>query len=234
MKTRCRTRRSRARHRSTDTRGRPGEQGGERSSKRPPNQPPLLLAPHSPRGSGGASSPHTVGPTDSDADPADRAAAGSGLVALAARSDGLYRLLVREDALLEWTQVIAYLLVITTAVAAAPHLWRRKDHVATVVVVGLGLIPRQHWRRTVVGSAAHRLRDTRDRVTKSTRRAHASQRRADRTIDTSRTSVRRPLRSPGAAHRSTPHTPHPAKDTLRVLRCHCLLLQRPADFPRRP
>ena len=64
-----------------------------------------------------------------------------------------------------------------------------------------------------MGSTAHRLRHTRDRVTKSTRRAHASQRRTDRTIDTSRTPVRRHLRSPGAAHHSTPHTPDSAKDT---------------------
>ena len=65
---------------------------------------------------------------------------GAVLVALAARSDGLYRLLVREDLLLEWTQVIAYLLVFAMAVIAAPRLWPRRDHVATFVVVGLGLV----------------------------------------------------------------------------------------------
>jgi hypothetical protein len=65
---------------------------------------------------------------------------GAALVALASRSDGLYRLLVREDAVLEWAQVIAYLLVVAMAVTAAPRLWRRGDHVATCVVVGLGLV----------------------------------------------------------------------------------------------
>ena len=65
---------------------------------------------------------------------------GAALVALAARWDGLYRLLVREDALLEWTQVIAYLVIVATALTAAPGLWRQGDHVATGVVVGLGLV----------------------------------------------------------------------------------------------
>jgi hypothetical protein len=65
---------------------------------------------------------------------------GAALVALASRSDGLYRLLVREDALLEWTQVIAYLFVIAMAATGAPRLWRHGDHVATCVVVGLGLV----------------------------------------------------------------------------------------------
>lgn len=65
---------------------------------------------------------------------------GAVLVALAARSDGLYRLLVREDALLEWTQVMAYLVVVATAITAAPRLWRRGQHLATCVIVGLGLV----------------------------------------------------------------------------------------------
>ena len=84
-------------------------------------------------------SPHTVGPTTAAPILLIAPPLGAVLVALAARSDGLYRLLVREDALLEWTQVIAYLVGIATAVAAAPHLWRRRDHDATLVVVGLGL-----------------------------------------------------------------------------------------------
>ena len=83
-----------------------------------------------------------------------------------------------------------------------------------------------------MGSAAHRLHDARDRVTESTRRAHGSQRRADRTIDTSRTPGRRPLRSSGAACRSTSHTAHPAEDTHRVLRGHRRLLRRPAGLSR--
>ena len=79
-------------------------------------------------------------------------------------------------------------------------------------------VPSQHWRGTVMGSAAHRLHDARDRVTESTRRAHGSQRRADRTIDTSRTPGHRPLRSSGAACRSTSHTAHPAGHSSRSSR----------------
>ena len=66
---------------------------------------------------------------------------------------------MREDALLEWAQVIAYLLVIGTAVAAAPHLWRRSDHVPTLVVVGLGLVSlvsigeELSWGQRLVGFA---------------------------------------------------------------------------------
>jgi hypothetical protein len=47
-----------------------------------------------------------------------------------------------EDALLEWAQVIAYLVVVATAATVAPRLGRRGDHVATSVVVGLGLVSR--------------------------------------------------------------------------------------------
>jgi len=65
---------------------------------------------------------------------------GAALVALAARSEGIYRLLVREDALLEWSQVVAYLLVVATAATAAPYLWQHGDHGAAWVVVGLGLV----------------------------------------------------------------------------------------------
>jgi hypothetical protein len=65
---------------------------------------------------------------------------GSALVALAALSDGLYRFLVREDALLEWLQVVAYLIVVVIAVTAAPRLWRRGDRLASIVVIGLGFI----------------------------------------------------------------------------------------------
>ena len=65
---------------------------------------------------------------------------GAALVVLASRSDGLYRLLVREDALLEWTQVLAYVFVAATAAVAAPRLWRHGDEAAACVVVGLGLL----------------------------------------------------------------------------------------------
>jgi hypothetical protein len=65
---------------------------------------------------------------------------GAGLVALATLSDGLYRFLVREDALLEWIQVVAYLTVVAIAVKSAPRLWRRGDRLASLVVIGLGVI----------------------------------------------------------------------------------------------
>lgn len=65
---------------------------------------------------------------------------GAALVMLASRSDRLYRLIVREDALLEWAQVLAYLVVVATAATAAPRLWRHGDHVAVCGVVGLGLV----------------------------------------------------------------------------------------------
>ena len=180
-------------------------------------------------------SPHTVGPTDSDPDLADRTAAGSctrsacGTVGWPVPTPRARRRAARVD---------------TGHRVPTGYCDRSCGRSAPLATQGSRCdtrggragtcVPCQHWRGTLMGSTAHRLRDTRDRVTKSTRRAHASQRRADRTIDTSRTPVRRHLRSPGAAHHSTPHTPHSAKDTYRVLRCHCRLLQRPAVFPRRP
>ena len=149
--------------------------------------------------------PHPVGPTASDTHWLIGPPLGAVLVGLAARSDGLYRLLARTRAARVDTGH-RDLLVIGTAVAAAPHLWRCSDHVQTRGGRAGTRVPRQHWRGTVVGSAARRLRDARDRVTKSTRRAHASQRRADRTIDTPHFCWRARTES-GAAHRSTPHTP---------------------------
>jgi hypothetical protein len=65
---------------------------------------------------------------------------GAAFVVLASRSDGLYLLLVREDALLEWTQVLVYISVVATAATVAPRLWRHRDYVAACVAVGLGLV----------------------------------------------------------------------------------------------
>ena len=65
---------------------------------------------------------------------------GAVLVALASRSTDLYRLLVREDALFEWAQVIVYLYVIGFALVAAPRLWRSGCPTSTAVIGGLALV----------------------------------------------------------------------------------------------
>ena len=65
---------------------------------------------------------------------------GAVLVALVSRSTGLYRVLVREDGLLEWAQVIAYVWVIAFAVVAAPRLWRSGYPRSTLVVVALAFV----------------------------------------------------------------------------------------------
>lgn len=62
---------------------------------------------------------------------------GSVLVALASRRDDLYRLLVHEDAVLEWAQVAAFLGVVVLAVLGAPRLWGDGDRAAAVVVAAL-------------------------------------------------------------------------------------------------
>ena len=65
---------------------------------------------------------------------------GAALLALAARHDDLYRFLVREDSLLEWTQVVTYLSVIALAIVAAPRLSRAEDRASAVVVIGLAVV----------------------------------------------------------------------------------------------
>ena len=157
---------------------------------------------------------------------------GAALVMLASRSDRLYRLIVREDALLEWAQVLAYLVVVATAATAAPRLWRHGDHVAVCGVVGLGLVSllsigeELSWGQRLIGFTTPEI------ASQNRQGELRSQRRADRTIDTSRTPGHRPLRSSGAACRSTSHTAHPAEDTHRVLRGHRRLLRRPAGLSR--
>jgi len=69
---------------------------------------------------------------------------GAALVVLASRSDGLYRLLVREDALLEWTQVLAYVFVAATAAVAVGAVDLRldgDDARLTVIDEGVGIPP---------------------------------------------------------------------------------------------
>ena len=65
---------------------------------------------------------------------------GAAAVALASRNAGLYRLLVREDAILEWGQVLAYGVVVVIAVATLGGHWRQRDIGAALVVGGLALI----------------------------------------------------------------------------------------------
>ena len=65
---------------------------------------------------------------------------GAVLVALAARSHDLYRLIVQEDALLEWAQVIAYVAAVWIAVAAIPRVWHSGEAIATFALVGLALV----------------------------------------------------------------------------------------------
>lgn len=64
-------------------------------------------------------------------------ALGAVLVALASRREGLYRLLVHEDSVLEWAQVLAYVVVVAVGVIGAPRLWRGGDRAGTAVVVVL-------------------------------------------------------------------------------------------------
>lgn len=64
---------------------------------------------------------------------------GAVVVAGASRSDRLYRFLVREDALLEWTQVVAYLSIVAIAIVAVPRLWRCGERLSAAVVIGLAV-----------------------------------------------------------------------------------------------
>ena len=78
-------------------------------------------------------------------------------MALASRSDGLYRLLVKEDAILEWGQVAAYGTVVAIAAATLRGLWRRRDMSALIVVGGLALVSllaigeELSWGQRIVG-----------------------------------------------------------------------------------
>jgi len=61
------------------------------------------------------------------------------LLLLAARRSGLYRFLVREDSMLEWGQVLAYVAVIGWAFVRAPSLYRHGDRAAAAVLVILAV-----------------------------------------------------------------------------------------------
>jgi hypothetical protein len=78
-------------------------------------------------------------------------------VALASRNDGLYRLLVKEDAILEWAQVAAYGTVVAIAAATLRGHWRHGDMSAVVVAGGLALVSllaigeELSWGQRIVG-----------------------------------------------------------------------------------
>ena len=61
------------------------------------------------------------------------------MTALTARSDRLYLLLVQEDALLEWAQVLAYLCAASVGVLLIRRLWRLGDAAAALVLASLAL-----------------------------------------------------------------------------------------------
>lgn len=82
---------------------------------------------------------------------------GAALVLLASRNDDLYRLLVKEDAILEWSQVAAYVSVVGIAAATISSHWRQRDVRAVVVVGGLALVSllaigeELSWGQRIVG-----------------------------------------------------------------------------------
>lgn len=65
---------------------------------------------------------------------------GAVLVAVASTSDRLYRLLVKEDALLEWAQVGAYFGVVAIALPTLRTIWQRGDSAAVVVLLALATL----------------------------------------------------------------------------------------------
>jgi hypothetical protein len=82
---------------------------------------------------------------------------GAAVVALASRNEGLFRLLVKEDAILEWGQIAAYGTVVAIAAATLRDHWRQGDVSAVVVVGGLALISllaigeELSWGQRIVG-----------------------------------------------------------------------------------
>jgi len=82
---------------------------------------------------------------------------GAAAVALASRDEGLYRLLVKEDALLEWGQVLAYGVVVVIAAATLRGHWREGAISAAVVIAGLALVSllaigeELSWGQRIVG-----------------------------------------------------------------------------------
>lgn len=66
--------------------------------------------------------------------------AGAGVVAITASSDPVYRVLVREDGVLEWLQAIVYGATALLAIVATPRLWGSGARFEALVVAALGLL----------------------------------------------------------------------------------------------
>ena len=157
---------------------------------------------------------------------------GAALVMLASRSDRLYRLIVREDALLEWAQVLAYLVVVATAATAAPRLWRHGDHVAVCGVVGLGLVSllsigeELSWGQRLIGFTTPEIA-SQNRQGELT--VHNDARIEPSTHLALLVTGLYGALAPPVVRRRTPLIP---PDTHRVLRGHRRLLRRPAGLSR--
>ena len=82
---------------------------------------------------------------------------GAAAVALASMNEGLYRLLVKEDAILEWGQVLAYVAVVAIAAATLRCHWRQRDVSAAIVLGGLAVVSvlaigeELSWGQRIVG-----------------------------------------------------------------------------------
>ena len=76
---------------------------------------------------------------------------------MASRNEALYRLLVKEDALLEWGQVLAYGATVAIAAATLRGHWRQREMSAVIVVGGLALVSllaigeELSWGQRIVG-----------------------------------------------------------------------------------
>jgi hypothetical protein len=81
---------------------------------------------------------------------------GAVLLAAASRSEGAYRLLVKEDGVLEWAQVVSYVAVIAVGALSMRDLWRR-ERASAIVVAGLALVAllsageELSWGQRIVG-----------------------------------------------------------------------------------
>ena len=81
---------------------------------------------------------------------------GAALLAAASRSDGAYRLLVKEDGVVEWAQVFFYVTVIALAAVTLRDLWRR-ERTTAIAVAGLAFLAllsvgeELSWGQRIVG-----------------------------------------------------------------------------------
>jgi hypothetical protein len=83
--------------------------------------------------------------------------AGAVLLAVVARNDDAFRLVVREDGPLEWAQVILYLALVVLVVRSLRDASWRGRRIETLVLVGLGLVAvvtigeELSWAQRVIG-----------------------------------------------------------------------------------